>query len=347
MSTPEHWQRPVELSPDALETGTATANHNEAATQKAREVPLASTHAVDDEIEELDLPIAPAKPRRSRRWLWGTLITLVVAAVCAELYRLISWSSDIHPLLGGLFALLSLILVVILLMEARRGLEGSRQLKQAQTLQQQAQRLIEQQSHGQSGGFTTRLEKTYQQTPLARELGAAVQQLDSQYNDAEIVRYLDHQALRRADKAAQQCVQRYSIESGVLVAFSPWAGFDMLLVAWRNLRMLREIGAIYGLSSGWLTQGKLLKQVLNNLAFAGAGEIAMDAGSAFLSSSLTAGLSARAGQGLAAGLFTARTGFSAIECCRPLPDTGDKQKRSRKIASLILQRLGKGKETNA
>jgi putative membrane protein len=128
-----------------------------------------------------------------------------------------------------------------------------------------------------------------------------------------------------------------------MVALSPWASFDMLLVAWRNLRMIREIATVYGIAPGLLTQGKLLKQVLQNLAFAGASEVAMDAGSALLGSSLTAGLSARAGQGIGAGLFTARTGLTAIKLCRPLPEQGQPKSMLQQIVKGIVHRLTSGK----
>ena len=117
----------------------------------------------------------------------------------------------------------------------------------------------------------------------------------------------------------------------------------MLLVAWRNLRMIREIATVYGIAPGLLTQGKLLKQVLQNLAFAGASEVAMDAGSALLGSSLTAGLSARAGQGIGAGLFTARTGLMTIKLCRPLPEPDRPKNMLQQIAKGIVHRLTSGK----
>ncbi len=335
MNKTDNWQRPVELSPDDLTS--APHEQPQPAPAEPREIPLEMTQAaVDTDIPE---PPITRPPQRSRRWLWGTLLTLVLVAFGAELYRLISWSSSLHPLLGTAFGLLTLTLAGALTLEIRQGFKGGRQLKQVHQLQRQAQALLEQNTHGSSTPLIQQLERQYQQTSLNRELHDALQQLDSSYNDREIIQYLNQHALRHADTTAQRCVQRYSIESGVLVAFSPWASFDMLLVAWRNLRMLREIATIYGVAPGLLTQGRLLKQVLQNLAFAGASEMAMEAGSALLSSSLTSSLSARAGQGLGAGLFTARTGLTAIKLCRPLPDRRQGRGMLSKIAKGIAQQL--------
>lgn len=335
--TPD-WQRPVELSPEDLTPETRTSP--EPQTTSAREIPLELTQATPEpEHDEQPLPPRASSGHRSRLWLWGTILALILLTIGAELYRLISWGSDLHPLLGLGLGLLTLILTGALAFELRLGFKGHSQLRQVHRLQAQAQSLADQNTHGNSTALIQQLERLYRQTGLQPEMQQAVQQLDSSYNDREIIQYLNRHALCKADHLAQRCVQRYSIESGVLVAFSPWASFDMLLVAWRNLRMLREIATIYGVTPGWLTQGRLLKQVLQNLAFAGASEMAMEAGSALLSSSLTAGLSARAGQGLGAGLFTARTGMTAMKLCRPLPDGQQDTGMLSKIAKGIVQRL--------
>jgi putative membrane protein len=110
----------------------------------------------------------------------------------------------------------------------------------------------------------------------------------------------------------------------------------MWLVGWRNLKMLREIADIYGISPGTATQWKLLRKVLHNIAFAGLSEISIHAGSHLLSSSLTASLSARAGQGVGAGLFTARSGLQAIKLCRPLPVDEDNQRQLTSVTQSIL-----------
>ncbi len=338
MSKTDNWQHPVELSPNDLIPGEHSDRHQQDS-NAAREIPLEMTHAVDDTASTDAAAPQPPEQRRSRRWLWGSLSALIAAMLGAELYRLLSWSSSLHPLLGLAFGVLTLLLLGALGLEIRHGFKGSRQLKQVGALQHQAQALLEQGTHGNSTRLAQQLAHQYRHSSLHQELQGALQQLDSSYNDGEIIHYLNRYALNRADQAAQRCVQRYSIESGVLVAFSPWASFDMLLVAWRNLRMLREIATIYGVAPGLLTQGRLLKQVLQNLAFAGASEMAMEAGSALLSSSVTASLSARAGQGLGAGLFTARTGLTAIRLCRPLPDPQQSTGMLSKIAKGIVQRL--------
>ncbi|MBR9829942.1 MAG: TIGR01620 family protein [Oceanospirillales bacterium] len=332
MTDTHKWQRPVELSTDTLEPETEASQP-----ASARDIPLEKAQTIPDQAEP-DEVTTPSRQPRSKR-LWFTLTGLVALAAGAELVRLLAWGFDLHPLVGSALGVVVLGLISLLGLEIRRGLKGSRQLANVRQLQAEGAALMDAPTHGHSRRWVKQLEAQYQHTPLANSLQTAISQLDSSYNDREILHYLNRHALDATDRKAQQCVQRYSIESGVLVAFSPWASFDMLLVAWRNLRMLREVATIYGLAPGLLTQWRLLKQVLQNLAFAGASEMAMDAGSALLGSSLTAGLSARAGQGLGAGLFTARTGLTAIKMCRPLPDNRQPSSQLSKIAKGIVQRL--------
>ena len=60
-------------------------------------------------------------------------------------------------------------------------------------------------------------------------------------------------------------------------------------------------------------------------SFAGASELATDASMDMLSLDLAARLSARAGQGLATGLLSARLGLRAQRLCRPVPFTTEEQ----------------------
>lgn len=333
--TPD-WQRPVELPAHTL---TQTDSH-QPTHRAAREIPLEQTETVADDPAETDTaPLPPQRPRRGARLFWLLLGGLVLLAIGAELYRLISWGLNIHTLLGAGLGLLTLLLVLLTALELKHSLKGSRQLRTLQQLQQQAEALQSHNTQGKSQALLHQLEQRYRDTPIGAELQTAIAQLDSSYNDAEIIHYLNRHALNEVDLAAQRCVKRYSIESGVMVALSPWASFDMLLMAWRNLRMVREIANLYGIAPGLLTHARLLKQILQSLAFAGASEVVMDAGSALLGSSLTSSLSARAGQGLGAGLFTARTGLTAIRLCRPLPRQETQKGLLSQISKGILSRL--------
>lgn len=337
MNGDRQWQKPRVLDPAQL----VTPGEEEGADRPIppQELPLEAVSEVDEALPTQALPRAPKKSLW-RRVFGLSLGALLSAGVGLELYRLLDWGFGTHTLLGsGLVALLLLALGSGSL-QLWRSLRGLRQLRQTEALQDQARRMLDQSGQGAAGAFLRRLEQHYQQGPGDQRLIDAIQELDSSYSDAECIRYLSQHALQEQDAQARRCVQRYSVESGVLVALSPWASFDMLLVGWRNLRMLREIATIYGIAPGVATQWSLLKRVLHSLAFAGLSEMAIDAGSAALGSSLTSSLSARAGQGLGAGLFTARTGMEALRLCRPLPQVDREDGLFKAVAGGIIERLG-------
>lgn len=337
MSGDRQWQKPRVLDPAQL----VTPGEEEGADRPIppRELPLEAVSAVDEALP------TQTPPRARKKSLWRrvfglSLGALLSVAVGLELYRLLDWGFGTHALLGGGLAVVLLLALGSGSLQLWRSLRGLRQLRQVETLQGQARRMLDQPGQGAAGAFLRRLEQHYQHRPGDQRLIDAIQELDSSYSDAECIRYLSQHALQEQDAQARRCVQRYSIESGVLVALSPWASFDMLLVGWRNLRMLREIAAIYGIAPGAATQWTLLKRVLHSLAFAGLSEMAIDAGSAALGSSLTSSLSARAGQGLGAGLFTARTGMEALRLCRPLPQVDREDGLFKAVAGGIIERLG-------
>ncbi|MDN6179784.1 MAG: YcjF family protein [Halomonas subglaciescola] len=129
---------------------------------------------------------------------------------------------------------------------------------------------------------------------------------------------LDHHLLGPRDREAQRLISRMCGETAVMVAVSPLTLVDMALVAWRNIAMVDRLCRLYGLELGYASRLRLFKTVLHNMAFAGASELATDAGMDMLSLDMTGRLSARAGQGLAVGLLSARLGLRALRLCRPL-----------------------------
>jgi len=340
MSGQDQFRKPVWLDPKQLESGSPAVHE----TASAREFELQQVREVRGEEEDNTPPVRGR--RRCGGWwrLFGlSLGTLLVAGVGMELYRLLQWSLSIHPAMAGAVGALLAIVLISGGVQIRRSLRGLRQLRQVERIRAQAETLLEHRGQGQANGLLNALQRHYRDTAEQQALNDTVRVLDSAYSDSEIVRYLSDHAFGEQDRRARRCVQRYAVESGVLVALSPWASFDMLLVGWRNLRMLREIAGIYGVAPGAAAQWLLLKRVLHNLAFAGLSEMATDVGTAALGGSLAASLSARAGQGLGAGLFTARTGMQALRLCRPLPLEQGEQSLINSVTKGIVERLGRSK----
>ncbi len=313
MTTP-NWKAPVFIDPDNL----STAHKQES--MAAHEFAPDQVKIVDEESHSrIESETTKKKTSRWKRLFSVSLSLLLSATVLSEVYRLVSWGFDVHAILGVGLSLITFITVVSGTIWIWKGLKGLRQLKQTEQFHQRAAMLRTQKTQGEAAVLLKEIDQFYLDQNSNTVFKQAIRQIDSAYNDGEIIQYLSQHALKEQDEAARRCISRYSIQSGVLVALSPYASFDMLLVGWRNLKMLREITDIYGISPGAMTQWGLLRKVLHNIAFAGVSEISIHASSHLLSSSITASLSAKAGQGLGAGLFTARSGLQAIRLCRPLP----------------------------
>ncbi|MGE4799895.1 TIGR01620 family protein [Yersinia hibernica] len=147
--------------------------------------------------------------------------------------------------------------------------------------------------------------------------------LHETHNDREVVELYAKLVQPALDNLARAEISRYAAESALMIAVSPLALVDMAFIAWRNIRLINRIAALYGIELGYFSRLRLFRLVLLNIAFAGASELVREVGMDWLSQDLAARLSARAAQGIGAGLLTARLGIKAMELCRPLPWLGD------------------------
>ncbi|PHM47480.1 YcjF family protein [Xenorhabdus miraniensis] len=163
-----------------------------------------------------------------------------------------------------------------------------------------------------------------QQHPALQRWQAAVHET---HNDREIVMLYSKLVQSVLDVQAKKEISRSAAESALMIAVSPLAIVDMAFIAWRNIRLINRIAALYGIELGYFSRIRLFRLVLLNIAFAGASELVREVGMDWLSQDIAARLSARAAQGIGAGLLTARLGIKAMELCRPLPwIDGDKPK---------------------
>lgn len=334
------WTRAVEIDPQQLLDSATEAKLKKAAAQKARLLDPDQVNLVAAEEEAAEEPL----PTNKRRTRWGRLFAgavagLLTAAVAMECYRLISWGYQGHWLLGTSISVVVAGTLGAGVLWGLSSLRGLRQLRRRATVREQAELLLDSNGRHQAPRLLQTLTRQLRGSALEAPLQEALNEVDSVYNDAEIIRFVSHHAFQEQDRRAVQRVAKHSLETAALAGLSPLVSFDMLLVGWRNLRMLNEVAEIYAIAPGAASQWRLLKQVLHNLAFVGLSELTIDSGGALFGSSLTTQLSARMGQGLGAGLVTARIGLQAIELCRPLPYDQDRKPKLIHIQQQILGQL--------
>jgi len=150
---------------------------------------------------------------------------------------------------------------------------------------------------------------------------------------------LDHHLLAPRDREASRLISRMSGETAIMVAVSPLTLVDMALVAWRSLAMIDRLCRLYGLELSYPGRIRLLRSVLYHMAFAGATEMAGDAGMQMLSMNLAGRLSTRAAQGMGVGLLSARLGLRTQRLTRPLSFPEESRPRLGDLRRELWQQL--------
>lgn len=213
-----------------------------------------------------------------------------------------------------------------------------RQLRNNLQSRQHAEVLRTEGQHGNAQAFCRQLasELQLQNLPGYQHW---LEHIESHHDDGEVLTLFSQFVLRPLDDKALQLVLKSSSQTALLVAASPLALADMLFVLWRNLKMLRDVAGIYQIRLGYWGQLRLIRQILQNMVFAGAAELVTELGADWFSAELTSKLSAKLAQGLGSGLLSARLGVNAIQACRPLSLLPDEKPALSQIRMALLKRL--------
>ncbi|WP_274024204.1 YcjF family protein [Vibrio parahaemolyticus] len=279
------------------------------------------------------------RPRPGRKWLatgvfatfaglvgWQAVDSVVTAVQTAD-WLALGWA-------GFITAVASLGLGAI-----GKELWKLRKLKNHFSIQEEAELLVYSDSVGKGKVFCEKVAE--QSGVLAENPGFDRWQnsINPAHSDAEILDMYDSMVVSQQDKLATKVVSQHATESAALVAVSPLAAADMLLVAWRNFKMIDNLSKVYGVELGYASRIKLLRAVFVNMAAAGASELAIDAGMDLMSMDLAGKVSARAGQGLGVGILTARLGLKAMALLRPLPWYPDRQVKLGTIRKAVVAKV--------
>jgi putative membrane protein len=278
-------------------------------------------------------------------WLWRSIAAVFAVLVGIETVQFFITGFNQSPIIAGLYGVLLLGLSVVCGRTLWREYSGLRQFKHLENLQQQARDIINDDGKLSAANFCEKLNNRLP-VDLAEHEQNKWHDIDTEeYNEAEIMQLYSRTVLSKVDQKALAEVAKFSTESVVLVALSPIAIIDMLIMLWRNLRLVNKIAALYGLKLGYWSRVKLIKQVIFNMAYAGASELVADLGAELLGAELLGKLSARMAQGLGAGMLTARLGLKAMYMCRPIPFDDEapklahvRQKVVNQVQSLITKK---------
>ncbi len=317
----------------------------------AEPAPLQGPIALDGEQMQPDSVSAEVPTKTKTNWWWrlagGTLTGLLLLSGW-QWWQWLAQSWQQHWLYGMAVSLISVALLILLVGLGWRELMLWRRLARNRRWQHSAERIANSVQYGEAAALCQAIAQSL--TPSA-ELDAALQQwrstVKAEHSDEEQLQLFEQLVLSPLDKQAQQLIYRAATDTSMAVAVSPFALADMLLVLWRSSRLLRELAQLYGGSIGQLRSLVLLKQLFSALLWAGGSELALDMASDVLSSELTAKISARAGQGIIAGLLVARLGNLAQQRLRPLPASQTAKVSLSALSKALLQRFKAVVQTKA
>lgn len=290
------------------------------------------------ETEAVDAgdPLESAAPRVSgvSRWLPAGLGLGAVLLLLHTLYALAALLRE-SPLLGIAW---SAVFVLVTggagraLWRLWRTLRGARQHEE---WRQRARHLLAHQGLSEGRTLCEQLASASGQHGSPAHLRWQ-QQLEDAHNDREVLQLYGRTVLAEADTRALATVSGHAGDVAVMVAMSYFPAIDMLLVLWRQLKLVEEVSAAYGVDPGYWGRIRLLRKVLRNMALAGAAEVATEVGMEVLGAGVMAKLSAAAAQGVAAGVLTARLGLRTMDACRAIPWEEGERPKLRQVTGGVL-----------
>lgn len=299
---------------------------------------------VEQPLEVLEEPVEPAesvkavdkkKPRRFP--LWGAVGVSVVSLAVVELGLFIWQLWHSQDWLASAWLVLLVAIAVLAVSAVLREWRGLRQLKKQRNIQQQTRRMLDNPGVGQAKIFCMQLAK---KLPVAPSVVTAwQQQLADHHSDQEVVSLFDQLVLSEVDKKAMALLTNQASACGAMIAISPFALLDMLIVLWRNLHLLAQISACYGLTLSYWGRITLVRQVFRHMLYAGASELMTDAGNYALGSSVTGKVSGKLAQGFGAAVLTSRIGLKAMQLSRPMPWLPGKRPGLSDVSSQVLNQL--------
>ncbi len=298
---------------------------------------------VEEPVETPPEPELPAPLEKPRPWWKRPGLVAFIAIVGIVLIQAVDYLGGLierAPLLGWPFAVLLGVAVFTAFAALWKEVFDIRRVRRAEKLRVTGARLATSELHGEAEPFLAALDSQLEERAKPDIQSAIERGLD----DAEIVVLYERQVLAPLDKRAYRQVLEASRDIGLLTALSPLGLLDGVLVLWRTIMMLRGIARIYGLALSPAASISLLKTCIRNAAIAGLADAVSHAAVEHVGASLTALLSARAGQGAGNALLAGRLGLEVIRLTRPLPFIKEPQPRLSHVRAAIFDPSGKVKQ---
>jgi putative membrane protein len=294
-----------------------------------------------DDGSSLQYPQQIIIKKSSKKW-WVFLSAAILLAASAELVFFIIAMVEKVDWLAGVWLTIFSALGVLVLRQILVEYRGLKQLKRQGDIRSQSEQMANTSVIGLAEQHCLKIANSLP-NDYQNLVATWRNSFDSHHSDSEVLRLFEHQVLAPIDKLAIKQVSKNASAASVMIAVSPFALLDMLIVLWRNIRMMNQVSEIYGLHLGYWGRVKLIRKIFHTMLYAGAAEILSDAGNYALSAGITGKLSTRVAQGMGAGVLTARIGLKAINESRPLPWISQTKPGLSGISKQLLADLNKQK----
>lgn len=295
--------------------------HSQTSVKPARVVTDADPIEVSDKPIDDGLPLQYLEEltikKAKKKWLLFLFAGLLLAS-SAELVFFIIAMVEQMDWLAGVWLTIFAAIGILVLRQVFIEYKGLKQLKRQGYIRTQSEQMANTSVIGLAEQHCLKIAKS-----LPNDYQHLVanwrESFDAHHCDSEVLCLFEHLVLAPIDKLAMKQVTQNASAASVMIAVSPFALLDMLIVLWRNIRMMNQLSETYGLHLGYWGRVKLIRKIFHTMLYAGAAEILSDAGNYALSAGIAGKLSTRVAQGMGAGVLTARIGLKAINESRPLP----------------------------
>jgi putative membrane protein len=279
--------------------------------------------------------VAQQRPALGRTLLAGLVLggALLLLQSVHGLYALLRES----PVLGIAWSLAFVLVAGAAGRAAWRTGQTLRAQRHLQQVRARAEYLLAHEGVSEGEGFCEELARQAEVLQSA-ECRRWKEMVNATHNNREVLQLYGRVVLAEADRRALERVSSHAGDVAVMVAVSYFPAVDMLLVLWRQLKLVEEVSAVYGVDPGYWGRIQLLRKVLRNMALAGAAEIATEVGVEALGAGAAAKLSGAMAQGIAAGVLTARLGIRTMDACRAIPWEEAQRPRLRQVTAGVMEK---------
>ena len=260
-----------------------------------------------------------ALPIRGLKTLAMGMGALLLSLVIWDVYDTIVEVMSLHWLAGFCILLLSITVVLIALVTFYKYRIDRRKQNAYRNIRKLAKRCQSVKSNTADQNLIAELKSFYADKPHQALLDQCLSSLPDYKLGHEVITHIDDVFLKPLDAEALKRVTSFSYKTGLTVALSPWVALDMALSLWSNIKMIDEIGQIYGVRPSLVNRVSMFKSIIGHLALTGASEFASDQIVDQLGGTSLASLfSVRLSQGIGVGLYSAKIGLATIAVSRPI-----------------------------